>query len=786
MKWWCLFLIKDAPTWKPDSPKSHLLPLIPSREVHFAILPFLLSPCEELQAFWKTFQLDSFQSALQSWSDDIAGLKDTYHFPSHLSPAVLTSATKRIEGLLDNLPIPGRAMLEIVVDRSLFSDLDVKDNVMLYGALFRAYMWHHATFRPLGVGSSIQMNKWINGLTVTGWDLQKEWLSVWKGRFNDGNTTTACHFELQCFVGDTYARDLKPFLPHFEKPRVMDYYSLLSLGGLVWSTSIEVLDDFSFSSLPMHLIVPTLFRFVSLSSVQALPACVLKKVNESKKSCVILRLSYWDDVDMKAKPSTSSSTDWQHNLLMEKPCQSASVGDQCHQEPSGHLHFILMAADNMNIVYPLRKTPPFPETCLHSGQESASLPPAVGSATSELMQEIPLVCTDRILDSLQDDDSLSLASVGDIIASDESFREDVEELEKSLDVLKSVESDRATDSAEESCLSSPDDMTYASLGDPSDWPERRFLVSESLKSSASSENCTLSNAGGCPGLKELTISAAEIAKLFEESGRPKRNPLHPVHAVGQSTRPSVSWDQLESTQWPDILQCKYHDVYYNTDHEVLENSCSAMKEQYLVNETAATCTSNPESSVLLQSKSKKPSSTACVPVNKDRTTLQGHQQKHSFSSTRNDPVASTPLQRSPQKESMSQKTVPLTWNSPQAAASSFPRKSPRKNTKQHECDDPRKERIDANRAASEKLRMKLRVAVANALEKNGVSQSSPLYKACGKKLFAICSTFAKDLIGCGRTSELLQNIADSHAKQVVNFEMLKPGICKSETSEATE
>ncbi|XP_075733768.1 uncharacterized protein LOC142775744 isoform X1 [Rhipicephalus microplus] len=147
------------------------------------------------------------------------------------------------------------------------------------------------------------------------------------------------------------------------------------------------------------------------------------------------------------------------------------------------------------------------------------------------MQETPLVCTDRILDSLQDDDSLSLASFGDFIASDESFCEDVEELEKSLDVLKSAESDRATDSAEESCLSSPDDMTYASLGDPSDWPERRFLVSESLKSSASGENCTLSHTGGSPGLKELTISAAEIAKLFDEPGRPKRNPLHPVHAV---------------------------------------------------------------------------------------------------------------------------------------------------------------------------------------------------------------------------------------------------------------
>ncbi|XP_075733763.1 uncharacterized protein LOC142775743 isoform X1 [Rhipicephalus microplus] len=257
-------------------------------------------------------------------------------------------------------------MLEIVVDRSLFSDLDViRDNGMLYGALFRAYMWHHATFRPLGVGSSIQMDKWMNSLTVTGVDLQYEWLPVWKGRFTDGNTLTACHFELQCFLPDSYNPSLKEFLPHYEKPvreRLLDYYSLLSLEGLVWSTSIEVLDVFSFSSLPMHFITSTLFRFISLSSVQALPAWVLKKVNEIEQSCVILRLSYWDDVDMKSKPSTSSSTDWQHNLLMEKPCQSASVGDQCHQEPSGHLHFVLMPADNMNLVYPFRKTPPFTET----------------------------------------------------------------------------------------------------------------------------------------------------------------------------------------------------------------------------------------------------------------------------------------------------------------------------------------------------------------------------------------------------------------------------------------
>nr|XP_037280878.1 uncharacterized protein LOC119174156 [Rhipicephalus microplus] len=173
-------------------------------------------------------------------------------------------------------------MLEIVVDRSLFSDLDVMDNVMLYGALFRAYMWHHATFRPLGVGSSIQMDKWMNSMTVTGLDLQYEWLPVWKGRFTDGNTTTACHFELQCFVPDTYDPSLKEFLPHYEKPvreRLVDYYSLLSLEGLVWSTSIEVLDVFLLAASQCTLLLYSLpvvsfptatkfFAFVLLPSFQ--------------------------------------------------------------------------------------------------------------------------------------------------------------------------------------------------------------------------------------------------------------------------------------------------------------------------------------------------------------------------------------------------------------------------------------------------------------------------------------------------------------------------------------
>ncbi|XP_054917707.1 uncharacterized protein [Dermacentor andersoni] len=670
MKWWCLFLIRDdagkdtveeyfrrlkvltaSTSWKVRFAANHLLPLMPHQEIHFAILPFLLSTCEELEVSWKSSKLGSFEGDLQSWLDDVARLKDTYEFPSQLSSAEGGSAAKRIHDLLDKLPIPGTHTFEVIIERNLFSDLDVKTNVLLYGSLLRAHMWHHATFRPLGVGSnSSQLNTWLDHLGVAGIALDAAWIPMWKGAVAVGNSAPSCHFELQCSV------------PVFEltalnKISAASEEKFLSEENVLWSSYLEILEEFAFSSLPMHLVIPLPFRLVPISTVHSMAAEYLKCQAADQERCLTVRLPYWDDVELKTKPSKPSTSEWRHNLLMERPLQP-------------------------------------------------------------------------------------------------------------------------------------------SLGDPADWPERLFLVSESLKGSASGENRTMSNAGGSPGHKMLSISAAEIIKLFDESGRAKRKPVHLVHIVGQSTKPSISRNQVESTYWPDVLQYKYHDMYYNTDSEVLESSCCAMREQCLVDETATTCTSSLESSTLPQSKSRKPSSKACVParkspqkrsLNRDRTALRGHQQKHSLSSTRNDRVASAPLRRSPRKAASSQnmprKTVPLVRNSPQAAASPFQlRRSPRKNIRKQECEESRRETVDpVSGTAAEKLRLKLRVAVANALEKNGVIQSSPLYKPCGKKLFAICSTFAQDLVGSGRTSELLQKIADSHAKQVVKFEMLKPGHRKSET-----
>lgn len=811
MKWWCLFLIKDdagkdivdeyfrrlklltvSTSWKVRSAAEHLLPLMPHEEIHLAILPLLQSTCQELEVSWKSSKLRSYESDLQSWLENVARLKDTYNFPSQPSPTEGASTARRMEQLLDQLPVPGTYTLEVIIDRDLFVGLNVESNVLLYGALFRAYMWHHGAIRPMGGSSnSEQLNCWLDNLGVIGQPLQTAWLPVWKGHVSIGSTTSLYHFELQCCV------------PAFELTALnsISEEKIINEEDTIWNSHLEVLEEFTFGTLPMHLILPLAFRLSSTSNLQTMALLLQDYRGTEEERCMTVRLSYWYGAELKTKPSKPSTSDWQDSLLGEMPLQPASVGDQCLQRASGHLHFILFTNGITTFLFPLRKTPaPVQEMCHYAGRQSATSLPIVESAAYELLQDIPLVSTNSILDSVRRNNSLRLAALKKFIASGECSSIAVQELEKAFNNMAVEESDWVIDASAKPSVVPSDYVTNVSLGDPSDWPERCSLLLESLKS-ASEESRTMSAACG-PDRKVLSISAAEIIKLFDESGRAKRKPLHPVYPVGQSTKPSVSWDQLESTNWPDVLQCKYHDLYYNTDSEALESSCCAMREQCLVDETAATCSSSLESSALPQSKSRIPSSKASVPVRMspmecspsgDRTTQRSQQEKHSLTS-RNGHAAPA-LRRSPRKASLARnhplKTTPLVRSSSQAAASPFMlRRSPRKIATKHGYDDSRKETAGttggtASATGAENLRLKLRVAVANALEKNGVCHSSSLYKPCGKKLFAICSAFAKDLVGSGRTSELLQKIADSHAKQVIKFEMLMPGCHKSETTGAS-
>ncbi|XP_077543144.1 mdm2-binding protein-like [Haemaphysalis longicornis] len=807
MKWWCLFLIKDgtgkhkvedyfrcvkgltaAASWKLRLAANHLLSLMPHREIHCAILPFLGAPFEEFET-WKSTSLASFESDFQGWLSDASELKETCECPPQPPVADGDSAARRIHDLLDKLPAPGAHILDIIVDEDLFGDLPVKDNVLLYGAMLRAHTWHHASFRPLSSSSnSADFDGWLNHLGVSGLGLQADWIPLWKGTITLGTDTPFGYFELQCSVPPSE-------LTAMHNTRAASGYKHATEESVLWSSSLEVLEEFTFSSLPMHLLMPVPLRLVAMSSSESAAAKFLEHCVANQEVCIVVRLSFWDEAELKTKPSKRTTAEWRHNLQKGGPLRIMSAADCCLQEAaSGHLHFILVSNGKIPVLFPLRKTPsPGLEQCLYSGREADSLPVATNDTAHKLLQSIPLVSTSSILESVQRTNTHRLAAIKDFLAQCNSASCDAEELERCLLKLDTDKFDWVTDDTADLSVSPPDE-TPASLGDPSDWPERRFLVSNSLKGSAGAENCTMAKGGDDLEQKVMSMSATEILKLFDDSGHARRKPTGSVPILGQSTKPSATKEEVERTKWPHLLQCKYHDMYYNLDSEVLESSCCAMRERFLANETATTCSaslsaipvSKAAAKVSSQARPSVRRSPRKQPVSRGQGAPLRHQQQK-----RGTRVASAPLRRSPRKAASTQqglprKTVPLVQNSPHIALPSPQlRRSPRKSGRKLEFDASKKQVPEPGGgvlSAAEKLRLKLRVAVANALEKNGVTQGSRLYKPCGKKLFAICTTFAQDLVGTGRTSELLQKIADSHAKQVVKFEKLKAGHCKSETT----
>lgn len=89
---------------------------------------------------------------------------------------------------------------------------------------------------------------------------------------------------------------------------------------------------------------------------------------------------------------------------------------------------------------------------------------------------------------------------------------------------------------------------------------------------------------------------------------------------------------------------------------------------------------------------------------------------------------------------------------------------PLNNVFQSPAKRPRSEAVD-----NEKLRRKLRAAVATALEEHGVDLKHPLFNNCGKKLFAICKTYAVVSTLSGRAFSSNCGAQPSEIKYVFEF-----------------
>ncbi|XP_029845193.3 mdm2-binding protein isoform X1 [Ixodes scapularis] len=811
MQWYFLFLVKDESgqesaeqyldhfTARASRAAGHIRlaarhvdRLAPEESFHYVFVPVLVSSFEGLQSTisWTKTTFDTFRGDLRRSVEKVKQLKDLYQLSSELTKREAESVAKLIHDLLDRLPIFGTFMLDAVLDEGLFDQLDVKGSVPLYGALLRLWKWHHT---PL-LGGGARFAPWRELLSIGEAPVLSSQLPLWRGLAKVGNGAPFGHFEIE-WSGPSAEPFLGVGASHQElRPLAQD--------NLLWSCAIEVLDEFDSESLPAHLLCPVPLRLVTKSACVSKASKFLAYCIANPERCAVVRLSYWDVCDLKSGPPQCTSRTWRTAVQTGQWLQ-----DPAAQEPSGSLHFVLIPHRSSVMLLPLQKLPPAPVlslsfACSRPGGSYAPIAPDE-QLDCQLIQGIPLVSATSIFSSVQQMNTAFLAPPRDFLgdkgrtlADATGFGSASWELSISLADLVVDSTAVSAPASERSNLSSLEKCQLSEvIGDPSDWPERRALLLSSADMAKLSDNSTMTRSGSAP--KTIAVSAKDILRFFDELGNAKRPPLEAISYERGLAAPSVDKEQLKIAEWPRCLQCRYHDVYYNVDSKSYESCGQFVGERTPLDETATTCIPNRASSVLAIAEVTASAASSCgsspIPRKSGRKTSSTAPVGDSV------PSGADELRRSPRKK--------CTVIAGQRTTSSRLRRSPRKAAAEKsatgrlqqvtQAKSPR--RLDLERvrrrgemqapvasptnpnssAATRKLRLKLRVAVANALEQNGVPQRSLLFKSCGKKLFAICWTFAEDLVGSGRVSRLLQNIADAHVKQVVEFERLKCGFSDS-------
>ncbi|XP_045621662.1 mdm2-binding protein isoform X2 [Procambarus clarkii] len=313
----------------------------------------------------------------------------------------------------------------------------------------------------------------------------------------------------------------------------------------------------------------------------------------------------------------------------------------------------------------------------------------------------------------------------------------------------------------------------------------------------------------------LTLEAAQLTKLFTKSGQPidriRRKMIKHTSSGQRSFKLKSTLQEVKSLTWPESLYAHHHGIYYNVDErcEKYNEQCNQVKNRFIRQETAATCTvfQDKETAYVTvsthKSSSKETKATTkgnIQPSNMSRLVKSGATgaSEVDTASLRSGYSARIPrgaLRRSPRKR-LHQPPLKQLQRSENKNERTTPQKGLRKGghgNRKSESDlmkpsdllqpaatrgplrnvNSQSKRIPKPADLSDVHKQKLRVAVVESLEKEGMKMKDPLFKVCFKKLFAVCRPFALDVIGQGSTSKNMEKIAKAHVKQVIEFERLK-------------
>ncbi|GFY58123.1 MTBP_C domain-containing protein [Trichonephila inaurata madagascariensis] len=694
--------------------------------------------------------------------------------------------SSHVHYLADQLPSCGSHKLDVILNHDILTSLSSnEEDIELTSALYRLFRWH-------GAHTTIVQPDKINNSNFKKWSeiLDTEFLSnkidpslsaaVWRGslqlsHLRETQTNSYPGFQLRL---DVFENEIL-----LDKSISSDNETMFD-ENLILSPILSMIDECNFSSIPFYLLLPVSFR-LSITEPNMFnenSRKLLENLRIKSGAALILRMGYSTVLNKPKSDASLSTTKWE-KMISSRNIKFPDICLPCVDK------YITLAvtrsskSDNI-IAYPFRDLSNinaelnfFITDALISKQVSTSFG---DDCEKENYTDIELPYLSKTLFH-------NLMNKMNIVKKNmEKYSGEFNLSDEFLELLK-----EATKHSDNFSLFINIDSykLFCDEIDPADWPERVHLLQKQFQIDEDKKNILpnfLHNLSPQLTEKNVFFSIEDITKSFESSGEAKDSTQ--AHSISQNNKLNhinTTHKKVLQSRWPDVMKCAYHDMYYNIDKQAAEKEAvgNNMIRIYVQNESATTCNNqqlNPNSSIVVKTK------------------VQAQRQKwRSPSKLKLSPQKSLNLVYKTYMSSMLQSSksknvnkidlsVKKTSNKIQKKKSALPvRCSPRKkkNVVYSKPGSSRQPPQASNQKQSnstqlaEILKKKLRVAIASALEKNGINMDHTFFRPCFRKLFTVCQAFVED-IPCkkGSTSERMQKIADAHVKQVIEFEKQKRGI----------
>ncbi|GFT83609.1 MTBP_C domain-containing protein [Nephila pilipes] len=696
--------------------------------------------------------------------------------------------SSHIHYLADLLPSCGSHKLDVILNHDILTSLSANEqDFELTSALYRLFRWHGAltTIVQPNIAHNSNFKKWSEILNA-------EFLNdnidpslstvVWRGSLQLSHPSQV--------QADTYP-GLQLRLDVFENEILLDCpestdNEIITHDHLILSPMLSMIDECSFPSIPFYLLLPVCFR-LSITEPNLFnekSRKLLENLRIKSGAAVILRLGYSVVMNKPKSDASLSTTKW------EKMVSSSNIKfpDICLPCVEKYITFVVIQSSKSGnlVAYPMRDSTNLNAELnfwitdsLNSKQEITSEVDSDKENFADL--KLPYV-SETLFHSL-------VNKMNILKTNKEKCDNGNNDLPDVLLLLK----DASKHSASISLFMNVDSYNlYCDEIDPADWPERVHLLQKQLQVEDDKKNILpnfLNNLSPQLTEKNVFFSCEDIMKCFEFSGEAKDSTqAELISHINKLNHINVTYDKVLHSRWPDAAKYSYHDMYYNMDRQASEKESvgNDMIRFYVQNESATTCNNqqlNPNSSILVKTKIqtprqkwRSPSKQKLLPkkslnlVYKTyiNSMLQSSKSKNINKGDHSVKRTSEKIQNSGKKQLIKKAVFPV-------------RRSPRKKIVIHSTPvESRKppqvssQKQNNSTQLPEIAKKKLRVAIASALEKNGINMDHTFFRPCFKKLFTVCQAFVQDIPrNKGSTSEQMQKIADAHVKQVIEFEKQK-------------